>query len=75
MSLSVGAGGEATPKWDVRHSLVVVLVSAEAAAAQQWEQDDQQEGDQGSCGDHTHPLVGLWKMRRTAFVGVPHLQS
>lgn len=41
------------------HSLVVVFVSTEAAAAQQREQDNQQEGDQGSRRDHTHPLVGL----------------
>lgn len=48
--------GEKTP---VCHSLVVVFVSTEAAAAQQREQDNQQKGDQGSCRNHTHPLVGL----------------
>lgn len=72
MSLSMGAGGERTPNPADCHSLVVVFVSAEAAAAQQREQDDQQEGDQGSCRDHTHPLVGLWKTIRTEFVGAPH---
>lgn len=48
-----------TPRPPVCHSLVLVVVSAEAAAAQQREQHDQQEGDQGSGRDHTHPLVGL----------------
>lgn len=42
---------------EVCHSLVVIFVTAETAAEQQREQDDQKKGYQASCCDHPHPLV------------------
>lgn len=58
----------------VGHSLVLVFVPAEAAAAEKAQQQEQQAADQATGSHHTHALVGLWKHSEAGDCGYSTVQ-